>query len=426
MIATLRQRNFALLWSGGLISQTGDWLLNIGLTVYVYLLTGSALATSIVLITEFVPSVFLGSIAGVFVDRWDRRQTMIVANLLLALGLLPLLFVHDKSLLWVIYSVQFFEACVSQFVLPAESALIPNLVKEDELVPANALKSISMNTSRLAGAALGGLLVGLAGLTSVILLDIVSFLFVCLMIWCIRMPERSIPVPSIEDTSEGASAIITTTTKHLLHEWLEGMQLIYRQRPLLILFIVIAMQGLGEGVFGVLLIVFVKKVLDSGAVAYGLLNSVQAVGSLLGGVIVGPLGKQVPTVYLLGVSCFVFGIIDLLIVDIPLFLPSLLLVAALFVLVGIPAIAMSVGLNALLQSTVEDKLRGRIFGAFLAVQALTVLIGMGLAGALGDRLGVVPMLNIQGSVYVLSGILVIFVLGRTRLLHKDTQEGQVL
>src|SRR5215471_8604057 len=97
MLTTLRQRNFALLWLGGLISQTGDWLLQIGLPFYVYVLTGSALATSIMLIVSFVPNFLLGSIAGVLVDRWDRRRIMLLANFLMAVGLLPLLLVHDQS-----------------------------------------------------------------------------------------------------------------------------------------------------------------------------------------------------------------------------------------------------------------------------------------------------------------------------------------
>ncbi len=107
MLTPLRQRNFALLWLGGLISQTGDWLLQIGLPVYVYLLTGSALATSIMLMVSFVPTILLGSVAGVFVDRWDRLRTMLVANVLLAAGLLPLFLVHDKGSLWMMYLTLF-------------------------------------------------------------------------------------------------------------------------------------------------------------------------------------------------------------------------------------------------------------------------------------------------------------------------------
>ena len=394
-------------------------MLNIGLTAYVYLLTGSALATSVVLLANYLPSVLLGSIAGVFADRWDRRWTMILANLLLAIGLLPLLFVHDRSLLWLIYVVQFFEASIAQIVFPAENALIPNLVKEDELVPANALKSISMNVSRFAGAALGGLLVALLGLNSIIILDIVSFIFVCLMIWLIRMPVRSQAV-----STEETSAAVTSVSKQIVTQWLEGIRLVYRQRAVFILFIMLAMQGLGEGVFGVLLIVFVKNVLHGGSVAYGALLSVQAIGSLLGGVVIGPLSKRIPTVYLLGGGALLFGIIDLLIIDIPLLLPSLLLVGVLFILVGIPAIAMTVGLNALLQHLVEDALRGRIFGAYAALQALAVLVGMGLAGAFGDRVGAVPLLNIQGGIYALSGLMVLVLLSPlvSKLQNKNEVE----
>src|SRR5437879_3412621 len=123
MIATLRQRNFALLLSGALISQIGDWTLDIGLSIYVYILTGSALATSIALIVAFVPPLLFGSVAGVLVDRWDRRWTMIISNLLLACFLLPLLAVHARSSLWIIYIVLFVEACISQCEIPAGNAL---------------------------------------------------------------------------------------------------------------------------------------------------------------------------------------------------------------------------------------------------------------------------------------------------------------
>ena len=78
MLATLRQRNFGLLWFGGLISLAGDWMLNIALPIYVYTLTGSALATGGMLIARLIPNLLLGSVAGVFVDRWDRRHTMII------------------------------------------------------------------------------------------------------------------------------------------------------------------------------------------------------------------------------------------------------------------------------------------------------------------------------------------------------------
>src|SRR3954470_14071033 len=87
-------RDLRLLLGAGLVSMTGDWLLGIGLTYSVYALTGSTLAPAITLLAGFLPQVLAGLVAGVFVDRWDRRRTMVVANLLLAAGLLPLLLVR--------------------------------------------------------------------------------------------------------------------------------------------------------------------------------------------------------------------------------------------------------------------------------------------------------------------------------------------
>src|SRR3954471_24038792 len=85
-----RRRDLRLLLGAGLVSMTGDWLLGIGLTYSVYAITGSTLASAGTLLASFIPQVLVGLVAGVFVDRWDRKRTMITANLALALGLAPL------------------------------------------------------------------------------------------------------------------------------------------------------------------------------------------------------------------------------------------------------------------------------------------------------------------------------------------------
>ena len=82
MLSVLRQRDFALLWFAGLVSITGDWMLVVALPITVYELTGSAFATGAILITNKLAALVLGSIAGVFVDRWDRKRTMVIANLI--------------------------------------------------------------------------------------------------------------------------------------------------------------------------------------------------------------------------------------------------------------------------------------------------------------------------------------------------------
>src|SRR5215218_4747626 len=119
-----RAPDLRLLLGAGLVSMTGDWLLAVGLAYSVYALTGSTLASAAVLLSSFVPQVLVGSVAGVFVDRWDRRRTMVVTNLLLAVGLLPLLVVSGTDRIWIVYVVLAVQACLEVFFAPAEQAYL--------------------------------------------------------------------------------------------------------------------------------------------------------------------------------------------------------------------------------------------------------------------------------------------------------------
>jgi MFS family permease len=416
MLATIRQRNFALLWFAGLISLAGDWMLLIALPIYIYQLTGSAVAVSIMFIAKRAPSVLFGSLAGVFVDRWDRRRTMLVANLLLALALLPLLAVRSAEQVWIVYLVALLESTFIQFFSPAENALLPQLVGEEYIVPANALNSLNNNIARLIGPALGGLAAVTLGLGGVALLDAASFLIAALLVWLIRGNYRATPAADAPATPLGA-------WRTLGREWLAGLRVIAGSRPVAMLFALVAITSLGEGVFGVMFVLFVNTVLGGGAQEIGSFMSAQAVGGLLGALLVGRLGGGRPAL-LIGIAGVLFGLIDLAIFNYPSFFPGFLPIVLLFVLVGIPGVALFTGMNALLQLAVADEYRGRVFGTYGTTGALLAIVGTVLAGALGDRVPVVTVLNIQGLAYVLAGLAVLVLLGGRAIAGHEAAPAQ--
>jgi MFS family permease len=237
MISLLRQRNFSLLWFGGLISMIGDWMLLIALPIYVYQLSGSALATSITVMTRIIPRLLLGSIAGVFVDRWDRKQTMIISNLLLAINLLPLLLVQSVEWLWLIYLVSFIQSVISQFFGPAENAFLVRVVEERELVAANSLNSLNNNLARVIGPSLGGVVLILFDLSGIALIDAATFV----------IAGGMIALVTISGQLEQPSAQVVPSRTALWHEWRAGLRLVWREPVVSLLFVMIILTSIGEG-----------------------------------------------------------------------------------------------------------------------------------------------------------------------------------
>jgi MFS family permease len=411
MIATLRQRNFLFLWLGGLISLMGDWVLMIGLPIYVYLLTRSVLALSIALLAASLPNIVLGSLAGVFVDRWERKYTIVASNLLSALTLLPLLLVRTPDRVWIVYLVTFTEACIEQFFSPAQNALLPTLVEEAKLVQANSLNSLSSNVARLVGPALGGLIAAVSGLSGIVLTDAASFLIAALLLALITIAVRPGAVPEAEKPVEVAEA---GAIAHLWHEWTDGLRVLRSERTLSVLLTMFSLMMLGEGVFAVLYPVFVYRILHGGALQIGQLMSAQAIGGLLGGLIVGWLGKRIMSSWAIGLFEIAFGLTDLAIFNTPAFFPFFWLSVGLFVAAGLFSIGPSTGAQSLLQAKSPDAYRGRIFGALGMTVGLFALLGTLIAGFLTDHIPLITILNIQAAVYVLSGLLVIALLPRQK------------
>jgi MFS family permease len=408
MLAVLRHRNFALLWFGGLISMAGDWVLRIGLPLYIYQLTGSTLATGIMFMAAMLPSLLLGSVAGVFVDRWDRKRTMVIANVLLALSLLPLLLVRSAEWVWIAYIAAFAQSCIAQFFDPAESAMLPLLVGKEHLPTANALNSLNNNLARLIGPAIGGVVLAVGGLTGVALVDAASFLIAAGMIALITANGRAVRTEATAPPA-GASA----PWMAVWHEWLEGLRIVVRTRTVAIIFLLLAITSLGEGVISVLFAPFVSKVIGGGGTEFGAIASAQAVGGLIGGALIGEVARRVRPGRLIGMCGILFGLIDLAIFNYPIFGVAVVLM----VLVGLPGVGFSTGVTTLLQTGTTNQYLGRVFGALGTTSSLLALIGAGMASVLGDRVGIVPVLNLQGGGYVLAGSLALVLLAHVALPH---------
>ncbi|HYP40200.1 MAG TPA: MFS transporter [Chloroflexia bacterium] len=390
MLALLRQRNFSLLWFGGLISFTGDWVLFVALPLYIYNLTGSVLATGTLFITSLLPHVLLGSVAGVYVDRWDRRRILIITNGLRALFLLPLVLVGSADMVWLVYVVSLFPNTLRQFRTPAENALLPKLVGEDNLVPANALNSLNNNLARLAGPAFGGVLFATLGFTASVLVDIATFLVAGVLIALISAPAS---VTKAEVTEAAAPP-------NVWHEWVEGLRVVRHNRTVVALFAVLCINSLVECIVWDLLGTFVKDVVGGGANEFGWLLSAQAVGGLLGSLVVGGVWKKVPAWKLVALNFVALGVVDLLIFNIPILLVGL----TLFALAGLPVAGLQVGAQTLFQTSVDDRFRGRVMGAFATTSALAMLAGQAIATFFGDALPIVPLLSAEALLNVAAGL----------------------
>ena len=306
-----------------------------------------------------VPNILLGSVAGVFVDRWDRRRLMIVVNLLQAVSLLPLLLVGQLGL-WIVYAVLVTESSISQLFNPAQTALVPNLLAggDDELVTANAdhrggaARGATDRTGDLAGA-----IVAAGGLGAVAAIDSASFVFSAAMIALIRArPAR----PRASDTLEHAAA---SAWRRVVHEWRDGLRVVQRAAVLRALLAFSVITSIGEGLTAALFVVWVLQALHWDAAGYGWVLSVQAIGGLAGALVIARLGSRVRALPLLIGGALAFGGIDLVLFTYPAVWPIIWPALVMLVIVGVPGAAMGAARTTLIQSETEDSHRGRVAGA---------------------------------------------------------------
>ena len=396
MLAVLRRRDFARLWFGGLISVAGDWVLYAALPFFVYERTGSTVATAGMIVAALAPGVLLGSVAGVFVDRWDRKRLLVLTNLAQAATVVLLLLVPHGGWLWVVFAVVAAQSVLASFSAPAESALLPSLVRDDDLVAANALNALNNRVGRLVGAPVGGALLAFLGLEAVVVVDCATFVAAALLIAPIAVPARVRGAHRDSETARSAWA-------SFWNDWLDGLRIVRRERAIAVLFFVFGLMTFGGTMLDPLSAAWVRDVLGEGPEVYSWLITTHAASGIVGTLLVGRFAVRLTPRDLIGWTSLVAGVA----VAVKYSVPLLPLALALSVVSGITSVASSIGAETLAQSTVRDEYRGRVFGALGASGALLSLAGAMTGGALAEIVGIVPMLNVAAGLIVLAGVVVL-------------------
>ena len=382
---------FRRLWTAGLISDAGDWLLFIALPLVVLRLSGSALATSLAFMLELVPAVVLAPFVARIVDRIDRKVLMCVVNLGQALSLIPLMFVRTESDLPLVYLVIALQGVFSAAFEPAKNALLPELVGSDRIVSANSLVGLNQNLGRLIGGPLGGVLLAVGDLSLVVAVDFVSYAASALLVATL---PRSRPRASGETFSK------SSITRVLRDHRMRGA------------FTVSFTASIAQGLFVVLFVFFVTETLGGSDADVGLLRGVQAVGAIGAGLLLGLVAAKADLRQLSVVGVAAFAVVSLVTWNLPFITDGLWLYVVLFAIVGAPGVFMGAGLVSILQLGSDDAERGSVFAALGLIMSLGQAAGMLAAGMLHTSFGTVPLLEVQGAVYGGTAVLAAVLLPR--------------
>ena len=401
-IQVIRQNtDFRRLFIGGVVSQTGDWFNTVALYTLLLSLSGSGEAIAYILIIKLLPTFLLAPVAGVAADRFDRKTIMIASDLTRGLLVLGYLFIHNPGQIWIIYVLTGLEVIIATFFEPAKSASIPNIVAENELVSANALSGASWSLTLAFGAATGGVVTDLLGRHWAFVIDSVSFFISALYIWSVRIP----PVEKRRALERIRTRAQTLAHVSGLNDVIDGFKYLRSNLEVVVLLLAKTGWGMGGGVL-LLLTVFGKNVFPlgrDGSTSIGLLYAARGIGAAIGPLIARPISGDSAGAMKksIAASFFVTALFYLLFAGAPG------LVLALIFIIGAHAggSVQWTFSTTLLQITVPDKFRGRVFALDMALLTLAMSLSTYLTGLGLDRFGLSErtLAAILGAVFVVPG-----------------------
>ncbi len=354
VITSLRQRNFRLFWCGQMISLIGSYMQSIGETWLVLELTHSAWQLGLVGALQAVPILLFSIFGGVFADRWPKRRVLLVtqAAAMIQALLLWVLIATGTLHLWHLYVLALLLGLTNSLGRPASRAFVVEMVGREDLPNAVALNSSLSSLTRIVGPGLAGIIIAASGVTTLFLLNALSFLAVLVGLALIKSHE--LHAQALQPRSVGERQNTWQSLR-------EGVAYVWKTPAVLLVVLVVGLVLLFGSNFNVVLPLFATNVLHVGATGFGFLSAATGVGALLSGLWLA-WSNQKPTIRRVLIGMLVFGVLEAVFAVSHLYLLSLVLIAS----VGFTEETFAMQAMTMIQTVAPDHLSGRV----MSVQVL--------------------------------------------------------
>lgn len=418
ILQVLRIKQFSLMMLSELFSQIAFNMQHFVLIFIIYGFTHSNTAVSGMILSFMVPAVLFSVISGVYVDRWNKKKVLIVTHLLRAALLLP--FLIPNLHLGLIYTFTFLIAVVTQFYVPAESSIIPQLVPKKMIVPANAAFSFAVFGIMLLGYILSGPALILMGRTYTIVFLIFLFLISALMVAKIKFTDRK----RSQDEN-----LFPASNLSIVKEAKEIFVFVKRVRKVLHALLMITIAQAVIYIFAVLAPGYVTSILEAPLESLSLILIAPAgVGLGIGAFLFGSMGKKAKHERVSAIGFLIVGIVFILmplasrvtsygfVNSLNSILPHIIDINILHIIV-VMAFIMGFGIslvfipsNSTIQIETGDEMRGRMYGLLSSLIGAVSFLPVILAGGLADIFGVGSIIASVGILMVALSIYYLFLI----------------
>jgi MFS family permease len=407
LLRALRHRNYKLFFSGQLISLIGTWMQSLAMGWLVYRLSNSAFMLGLVGFASQIPTFFISPFAGVFLDRWNKHKTIVITQTLSMVQafILAYLVLSGGVQVWHLVLLNVFIGMVNGFDSPARQSFIVEMIEDrDDLGNAIALNSSMFNAARLIGPSIAGLVIAAVGEGTCFLLNAISYIAVIISLLAMRINYVK---HSYQD-------------KHVLAGLKEGIQYAWRFIPIRTILLMIAMLSLAGMPYSILMPVFAREILKGGAHTLGFLVGAIGVGALFGALYLASrksvrgLGKIISTAAVLfGVSLIIFS-----------FSHNLIFSLVMLIVTGMSMMVHMASCNTILQTIVDDKMRGRVMSYYtMAFMGMTPF-GSLIFGGLASQIGAPHTLIFGGGFCLIAGIIFAYKLPMFKTLIRPVYKAK--
>ncbi|MEG2365913.1 MAG: MFS transporter [Alistipes sp.] len=384
---------FAIIWAGQSISILSSALVGYAVIFWLSIETGSAETLAFAAIAGMLPQSVMGLFVGVYIDRWDRKRTMIFADIFIALCtlVLALLFWLDMAELWHVYVLLACRSAGSAFHNPAMQASVPLLAPESQFTRIAGINQVLQSFSCIAGPALGALLLALTDIGNILLFDVAGAAFACITLFFVHIPNPTRPntrIPSLwRELREGAAAI--------LH--VRGMGSMFTTAILVLLFVMPV---------GVLFPLMTLEHFSGGIYEMSLIETVWGGGALMGGVVMGLRPYRINKVLLINLMYLLVGITFVL--SGLLSTNQFVLFALLTTAAGVSSSIFTASFISVVQQRIAPEVLGRVLSLYSGLSLMPAMLGLLGTGFLAEKMGLIPTFIVAGVAIILIGTWCLF------------------